>query len=74
VNNKISGFKDLKENWDTYGAEPIHPEAIKLALGIDKVLNDFCAVPTSDGGVQLEKHSKRFDIEIEITVTDKIEL
>ncbi len=66
--NKILHFRDLKENWDTYGAETIHPEAINLALALEKILPNFCVVPKSDGGIQFEKCAKDFDVEIEITI------
>ena len=64
-------FKDLrnlKANWDSYGAVPIDERAIQKAYEIWRLLpgRAFQVVPTSDGGVQLEEHRDGFDIEITV--------
>lgn len=68
--NQLVGFFSLEEDWDGYGAQRIHESAVKRAVA---VLDAVCpagpepwAVPTSDGGVQLEWAYNGVEIEIEI--------
>ena len=64
----IDDMHKLKNNWDSYGGDPINPKAIEMARTIMTVLSDFEAIPCGDGGVQLERHKDGEDIEIEIHV------
>lgn len=64
---KIEAFRDLKENWDSYGSNPIHPDAIEVAKVIAPQLTDWHVVPLSGGGIQFEKDNA----EIEILVQEK---
>ena len=67
----IDDMANLKDNWDSYGAAPINPKAIEIAKTINNILVGFTAVPTPNGGVQLEKHTNKDSIEIEISVESK---
>jgi hypothetical protein len=49
--------------WDSYGGAALTEEALDAA---DAVAAGWHAVPTGDGGVQLEVHCGGWDIEIEI--------
>ena len=68
----LDSFKDLQENWDSYGALPIKGSAIAEAkVFIDKISNFvnknsiFCT-PLPDGCVQVEfvLGSSEFEVEI----------
>lgn len=67
---KLEELKELKDNWDSYGAPPIDKECIKrarwflLAIG-PKVSRGVWSVPCSHGGVQLEWHQGAVNLEIE---------
>lgn len=52
-------FADLKEDWDSYGAKQITPEAIKAAKAL-------WFVPLPNGGIQVEAHLAGGEIEFEI--------
>ena len=66
----IDKMADLKENWDSYGAVPIDPRAIAEAKRVQSVLTEYDAVPCPDGGVQLERHTHGYSVEIEISIFD----
>lgn len=59
VEQRISEFKSLKSNWDSYGAEPVTEElcskALKLLTSIKKenLPKPFLS-PTPDGGIDIE--------------------
>lgn len=60
-------LRDLKEDWDSYGAAPIDDRCIRKAYELWWQLSgDWQVVPTNRGGVQLEQHKDGFDIEIMI--------
>ena len=61
---------ELGAGWDSYGAMPIDQRAIEAVQRFVTVAG--CAVPLSDGGVQLEWHVDGWDIEIEFTPEGKI--
>ena len=73
MNPKLESLKEVckKEDWDSYGAEPITLASLEKA---DIMLNwlkaigakDPQPVPTVDGGVQLEWHSGGLYVELEI--------
>lgn len=56
---KIDSFKDLKENWDSYGSEKIKSTAIRLASHFvnqcskNGLVVEF-VVPMSSGNIQME--------------------
>jgi hypothetical protein len=62
---KVDRLKPLCEvdSWDTYGAKAITREALDSARVL---LEQMQVVPCSNGGVQIEVHACRADIEIEI--------
>ena len=55
MRKELENLKDLKDNWDSYGACPISEKAIENA---EKILNllahDPIIIPTPSGTVQLE--------------------
>lgn len=58
-------LRDLKENWDSYGAAPIDEGCIQKAYEVWRQLSgDYQVVPTSEGGIQLEQHKGGFDITV----------
>jgi hypothetical protein len=64
---QLDDMLHLKPNWDSYGAKQIDIDCIRAAKEILRPLNGrWQAVPMSNGGVQLEKHSDGIDIEITI--------
>ena len=67
---KLKRISELKENWDSYGAGPIDPRAVEIAEFLLPLYADFSIVPTNEGGIQFERHTKTESIEIEITVSD----
>jgi len=67
----LSELLDLKADWNSYGALPIQPEAVRHAMELLCLVMRPDApapqvVPTSCGGVQLEWHTGGFDIEVSI--------
>jgi hypothetical protein len=56
---KLESFLDLKENWDSYGAEPICPRAISKAIIFASNVHSSAlqfvteVVPTVDEGVEI---------------------
>ena len=51
--------------WDGYDAEPLDERAVEAARRFLRYAWD--AVPTNDGGVQLERHDSGLDMEISWT-------
>ena len=66
---KAERLLELKENWDTYGAKKISPEAVKAARTF---LEQMRVVPCCDGGVQVEVHACHADLEIEFKADGSI--
>lgn len=65
---KLDSFKDLKENWDSYGGRPISPKAIDCAKAmLFRLGPGWQPVPMSDGGVLLEGMQMYCDVMIEIS-------
>lgn len=61
----IQALRDLKQDWDSYGAKPIDESVIQRAYELWRQLAGFWSVvPMSDGGIQIEQHCDGFDIEI----------
>ena len=75
---RLGELTRLGPNWDSYGAEPISPQAIALARQfLTAVAERFAAwagdrvhpyviVPLANGGVQLEWRGPGGDLEVEI--------
>lgn len=63
---RIHAFRDLQEDWDSYGALPPDPKAIAKARKFAKMLREQPHVqPTANGGIGFEWD----DCVIEITAT-----
>jgi len=73
---KLDNLRELKDDWDEDGATAPSEEAISCAERILNMLRDVPgqAVPTTDGGVQIEWHARGFDIEFVITPEGSFEL
>ncbi len=83
---KLDELKSLPEDWDSYGADLISPNAIARAksiitsvmiafdriIGIVVQLTDV--IPIADGGVQLEWIGPHAELEIEISPNGNISL
>lgn len=75
----LSELLMLSKNWDSYGANRIDPSLVSnsitlLLLIIDKDVPRPSVVPTSDGGIQLEWHTRGIDMEISVELKDKFNL
>jgi hypothetical protein len=83
---KLDELKNLPEDWDSYGADPISPNAIAkaksiitsvmIAFGgiIGNVVQLTDVIPIADGGVQLEWVGPHAELEIEISPNGNIGL
>ena len=66
---QIESLRKLKDGWDSYGGIATTERAIQTALQF----NVFTAVPTNDGGIQLEGFVDREEyLEIQISPEGKI--
>ena len=67
----VEGFRGLKDNWDTYGAQPIDEGCIKRAIGMLKSFPEDVPVPwpapCSSGGIQFEWNTMEMALEFEIS-------
>jgi hypothetical protein len=67
----------LEPGWDSYGAQVISPRAVEAALAFlvqSSTKPRPSVVPTSNGGIQLEWHNGRIDIEIECMPNGNVQL
>lgn len=64
--NWESELRSLQFGWDSYDGKPITEAAIET-------VKQFAIVPSSHGGVQIEIHRDRFDIEICIGADGRID-
>ena len=76
VKEQILKFKNLEENWDSYGARTISQKEIDAAILalLDTSGIPPQVVPTIGGGVQLEWHEFGCDIEIEFDADGRAEI
>jgi len=65
---RLKSFAELQEDWDSYGASPINPDAIEgTKVLLDAIRDGEAQVfPTRDGGCQIEVHCNGWDIEFEL--------
>lgn len=79
--DRIKAFKNLKENWDSYNADPISKIAIDTALRVlyyfytQKTLLNGISVhvfPMRDGGIQFEFDGNHISAELEISPEGEI--
>jgi hypothetical protein len=69
--DRIEGFADLEDDWDSYRGRAISPVAIEIALALlDGMSDELLAVswvcPTSEGGVYFESNINSMDNSIEV--------
>jgi len=67
----------LPRGWDSYGAKPLTPTALRRMLGLLPLLlpddaPEPSVVPTRDGGIQLEWHRRGIDFEVKVPPTGPI--
>lgn len=67
----------LLPGWDSYGAKPLDPTAVRRTFNLlpALLLDDSpepSVVPTRDGGVQLEWHRRGVDLEVKVPPTGPI--
>lgn len=60
---RLAELAELKDDWDSYGGSPPHPDAIEHAR---QLLEHCFIVPTNNGGVCIELHEVDIDIDVEI--------
>lgn len=68
---RLEDLLNLQPNWDSYGANSVNPEIAMYAINLLLELMDDAMpipsiVPTNRGGIQLEWHTTRGDLEIDI--------
>ncbi len=76
--SRLIQFRNLKQNWDSYGAGHVSSIAIESAItmlysiqeelysSIDDRIVPMCVAPLDHGGVQMEWSGSRAEIEVEI--------
>lgn len=69
----------MEAGWDSYSAEAISPNACAAAYGIIRALATRntpipSVVPTSDGLIQFEWHTKDIDLEVRVLSSTRIEV
>ena len=80
VAEKLVDFKDLPENWDSYGAKKINTRVIVeclqifSALLVNRLLPEPSVFPVADGSVQLEWSICDLDLEIQVYSGNKIHI
>lgn len=68
---RLLSFLDLEPDWDSFGASTPRQDAIEAAFELLMLVARPStpapqAVPTTDGGVQLEWHQYGIDLEVEV--------
>jgi len=68
ITDTIISFGNLKENWDSYGADIISQKTIEKALIYASNLDNgpWYVFPSCDGSIIFEQSYRGFDIEINI--------
>jgi hypothetical protein len=74
---KLDELGSLKAGWDSYAARPISKSARSAALQLLQEISlpstpRPAIVPTSDGSVQLEWHTKGIDLEVRILSPSRV--
>ena len=69
---KILGFLRLLPNWDGYGAPSLKIDCILMAIDVITFITqentpEPTIFPTSDEGVQIEWHTDKAELEVEVT-------
>jgi hypothetical protein len=75
---KISGFRTLPQNWNSYGSQPPTEVAIRHAIYLLSILDHDCprprVLPVSGGGIQFEWDCNDRELELEILHDGSIEV
>lgn len=72
--DKINSFREFKDNWNGYGAEPLSNIVIDRALDLAKQLNPTPEVfPTGRNSIQFEWESDILYLELEV-FEDRIDI
>lgn len=71
LRSRLEELSKLQPNWNSYGARPIAPAALGAVFGLLYQLARSSTprptiVPTSDGSVQVEWHTRGIDLEIRV--------
>jgi hypothetical protein len=71
----FSHIQGLSDGWDSYGAKRVNHELIRSSLALLSLIMESnsptpSVVPLTDGGVQIEWHRKRQDLEITFAADD----
>ncbi len=73
--NTWEDLENLEEDWDSYKANPITPEAIKMGKRIEQLLlRPIQFFPTADGGVSFEWHVDKDGMEIYIEPNGNVDI
>ncbi len=69
LHGELFGLRELPTNWDGHGGVPLVDAAYERAAAFVSTVSDPetlrpSVVPTAEGGVQIEWHAGRFDIEV----------
>jgi hypothetical protein len=69
----------LPDNWDQHGASQVKPAIVQAAMTLlNSIMLDETpapsVVPTVRGGIQLEWHTRRVDLEIEFISPDRMQV
>jgi len=75
----LDAFTQLPAGWDSYDAPPLRTDVPAYAMAVLKSIMKPKTplpqvVPTSAGGVQLEWHENKIDLEVHITAPHKCEV
>lgn len=62
-NSRLAELSSLEDDWDSYGGEAPHPDAIRHTR---ELLEHCFLVPENDGGVYIEFHDLAGRITIEV--------
>lgn len=73
----MASLLSLPANWNSYGARPIDPRDVVLALDLlDRTMQPDtpppAVAPTARGGLQLEWHLRGIDLEVEPLAQDQV--
>ena len=66
---RIKSFRELKQNWDGYGAEPLDPSVIVAALHFVDLIGcspNIEVFPTALGTIQFEWENGIYYVETEV--------
>jgi hypothetical protein len=77
VLGSLHRLTSLSLGWDSYGAKPLNPSAVRRTLNLLPLLlpegaPEPAVVPTRDGGIQLEWHRRGIDLEVKVPPTGPV--